>query len=73
MIFSKLALALVFSSVGDAFLVWKEFFPHGMAAFGVAQVIYFTTFGFKPLKPVLGAIWYLVGTACKSSEYLFNL
>ncbi|XP_026474195.1 lysoplasmalogenase-like protein TMEM86A [Ctenocephalides felis] len=60
---NKLALALVFSSIGDAFLVWKEFFPHGMAAFGVAQVIYFTTFGFKPLKPVLGAIWYLVGTA----------
>uniref|UniRef100_A0A6M2DYC7 lysoplasmalogenase n=1 Tax=Xenopsylla cheopis TaxID=163159 RepID=A0A6M2DYC7_XENCH len=60
---NKLALALVFSSVGDAFLVWKEFFPHGMAAFGMAQLIYFTTFGFQPLRPMLGAIFYLMGTA----------
>lgn len=37
--FSRRILAgLLFSCVGDALLIWPEYFLHGMAAFGVAQV-----------------------------------
>jgi hypothetical protein len=34
---------------------------HGMAAFGVAQVMYTAAFGFKPLNATLGAALYTFG------------
>lgn len=54
---------LAFSSVGDAFLDYKngELFPLGMLAFAVAQVCYISAFGFKPLKIVIGLISYGLG------------
>jgi len=39
-------------------LIWDEYFVHGMAAFGVAHVMYTSAFGFKPFNPALGAILY---------------
>ncbi|RZF48973.1 hypothetical protein LSTR_LSTR003049 [Laodelphax striatellus] len=57
--FSRRILSgLVLSCVGDALLVWPEYFVHGMAAFGVAHVIYTYAFGFKPFNAALGAILY---------------
>ena len=34
----KILMGLMFSCLGDAFLIWPSHFPHGMAAFGIAQV-----------------------------------
>lgn len=58
----KIMLGLIFSSVGDALLNWN-LFPHGMGAFGVAQIFYITAFTFKPLKLWLGLVMYVVGAA----------
>jgi hypothetical protein len=34
---------------------------HGMAAFGVAQIMYTAAFGFNPLNASLGAALYIFG------------
>ena len=47
-------IGLIFSSIGDACLVWEEdCFIHGMLAFGIAHIFYMAAFGFSPLKPAL--------------------
>lgn len=64
--------ALIFSSIGDAFLDYKngELFPLGMASFAIAQICYIKAFGFKPLKPILGIVLLLGASAGKLSyEY----
>lgn len=64
-IFSKryslgIFLGLFFSACGDALLNY-DLFPHGMGAFGLAQICYIASFGFKPLKLWIGAILYILG------------
>lgn len=62
--YHKLILfGLAFSSVGDAFLDYREgeLFPVGMLAFAVAQCFYISAFGFKPLKIAIGLISYGFG------------
>lgn len=49
---------LAFSCLGDALLIWPQYFVHGMAAFGVAQIMYTSAFGFTPLNAALGATLY---------------
>ncbi|XP_063233287.1 lysoplasmalogenase TMEM86A [Bacillus rossius redtenbacheri] len=57
--FSRRILAgLVLSCVGDALLVWPQYFLHGMASFGAAQVVYTAAFGFRPLSASLGVALY---------------
>ncbi|PSN58441.1 hypothetical protein C0J52_02788 [Blattella germanica] len=56
----RILTGLLFSCLGDALLVWPHYFLHGMAAFGVAQVMYTAAFGFKPLNATLGAALYLL-------------
>lgn len=62
----RILFGLVFCCIGDAFLVWDQYFLHGMAAFGVAQVIYTSAFGFSPLNATLGAVLYSLCGLCKS-------
>ncbi|XP_011298013.1 lysoplasmalogenase-like protein TMEM86A [Fopius arisanus] len=50
----RILTGLVFSCLGDAFIVWPNFFLLGMAMFAIAQIMYITAFGFKPLNPSLG-------------------
>ncbi|XP_069686369.1 lysoplasmalogenase TMEM86A isoform X2 [Periplaneta americana] len=63
----RILTGLLFSCLGDALLVWPHYFMHGMAAFGVAQVMYTAAFGFKPLNATLGAVLYLL---CASAVVL---
>ncbi|XP_036288414.1 lysoplasmalogenase [Pipistrellus kuhlii] len=49
----RLQAALLFSALGDAFLIWPDLFLHGAMAFGAAQLLYTGTFGFSPLRPGL--------------------
>lgn len=55
-----LLIGLLWSSIGDL-LLNIDLFPIGMAAFGVAQGFYISSFGFRPLQPAIGAFLYIVG------------
>ncbi|KAJ8340097.1 hypothetical protein SKAU_G00347300 [Synaphobranchus kaupii] len=43
---------LVFSALGDAFLIWQEegYFSHGLLMFAVAHALYSSAFGMNPLN-----------------------
>lgn len=56
----QIALGLLFSCIGDACLVWPNFFLPGMVSFGVAQVMYISAFQFKPLKLNVGVAIYVI-------------
>jgi len=58
----RILTGLVFSCVGDALLIWPNYFMYGMGAFGVAQIMYTAAFGFKPLNIPLGIALYVVDT-----------
>lgn len=66
----KILVGLVFSCIGDAFLVWKSsgYFIHGLLMFALAQVMYTTAFGFRPFSPGIGVI--LLGVALAIYGYL---
>lgn len=58
----RILLGLIFSAIGDVFLVWKNtYFIHGMAAFGIAHILYIRAFGFQPRNPLVGSICVLPG------------
>lgn len=68
----KIFVGLIFSCIGDAFLN-INLFPHGMAAFAVAQMFYISAFGFGGrLRLSLGLILYVVGAASKFN-FFFNV
>ncbi|XP_066275658.1 lysoplasmalogenase TMEM86A-like [Branchiostoma lanceolatum] len=50
---------LVFSALGDAFLIWQHidgiYFIYGMVMFAIAHVLYIVSFGFRPLRLPVGA------------------
>lgn len=68
-----LLVALFFSLIGDVLLDYKaggmDSFALGMVSFAIAQITYVITFGFEPLKPIIGAIFYLVGGSSKRLNY----
>ena len=51
---------MFFSVIGDAFLVYFEYFLLGMGAFAVAQVAYIAAFGWERTKPVIGIGLYIL-------------
>ena len=59
----KILIGLVFSGLGDMFLVWKNkgYFLYGVAMFAVAQAMYSWAFGFKPFKLVPGLVCAAIG------------
>ncbi|XP_035272596.1 lysoplasmalogenase-like protein TMEM86A isoform X1 [Anguilla anguilla] len=54
----KILAGLVFSVLGDVFLVWQEdgYFSHGLLMFAVAHVLYSSAFGMRPLNPLAGVV-----------------
>jgi alkenylglycerophosphocholine/alkenylglycerophosphoethanolamine hydrolase len=54
----SIAIGLLFSSVGDALLVYPDYFNHGICAFAVAQICYTVAFGFAKLRLTLGLLCY---------------
>ena len=66
----KILIGLLFSVIGDAFLVWKQnYFIHGLLSFAVAQIFYSWAFGIRPVKPLSGLIMSFIST----SVYLYLL
>jgi len=57
----RILTGLLFSCLGDALLLWPQYFVYGMAAFGVTQIMYTIAFGFKPLNLPLGIVIYIMG------------
>ncbi|XP_055505537.1 lysoplasmalogenase-like protein TMEM86A isoform X2 [Leucoraja erinacea] len=59
----KILAGLIFSALGDAFLIWQEqgYFIHGLLMFAITHVLYSSAFGMKPMKPVPG---YVVMVIC---------
>ena len=53
----KVLCGLIFSAIGDAFLVWKTcgYLVYGLLSFAVAQGLYAWAFGFTPFNPKIGA------------------
>ncbi|KAJ6641687.1 Lysoplasmalogenase-like protein TMEM86A [Pseudolycoriella hygida] len=74
----KIFTALLFSCVGDACLLWPEYFLHGVVAFGVAQIIFIVAAGFESLNmkiglvlfPYANTVLYLVGPGVMSEPPL---
>ncbi|KAK0159875.1 hypothetical protein PV328_007345 [Microctonus aethiopoides] len=56
----RILTGLIFSCLGDAFIVWPNLFIVGMAMFSIAQLMYITAFGFTPLNLKLGGVIYLL-------------
>lgn len=52
----KILVGLLFSCVGDACLVWPEYFLHGIVAFGVAQIVFIRAAGLQSLNLKLGLV-----------------
>ncbi|KAJ8417682.1 hypothetical protein AAFF_G00225250 [Aldrovandia affinis] len=52
----KILAGLVFSALGDAFLIWQEqgYFCHGLLMFAVTHILYSSAFGMKPVNPQVG-------------------
>ncbi|KAI8512888.1 Lysoplasmalogenase-like protein tmem86a [Branchiostoma belcheri] len=64
---------LVFSALGDAFLIWQHidgiYFIYGMVMFAIAHVLYIVSFGFSPLRLPVGAA--LLGVAAGMYALLY--
>ncbi|KAG7249201.1 hypothetical protein CRUP_022873 [Coryphaenoides rupestris] len=56
----KILAGLIFSSLGDAFLIWQEqgYFSHGLLMFAITHILYSSAFGMRPMRPAAGlVIW----------------
>lgn len=49
---------MLFGGLGDALLIWPEYFDAGVFSFLVGHLIYINAFGFKPLKLSIGITCY---------------
>jgi uncharacterized membrane protein YhhN len=67
----KVLLGLIFSGFGDAFLVWQNsgYLIHGLLMFAIAQMLYASAFGLRPLKLWLGAIVMAFGVVVYASVF----
>ncbi|XP_059148567.1 lysoplasmalogenase-like protein TMEM86A [Physella acuta] len=60
----RILIGLVFSVIGDAFLVWKLYYKNlelGLLSFAIAQCMYARAFGWRPLKPYAGSAFLVAG------------
>ncbi|CAG9856748.1 unnamed protein product [Phyllotreta striolata] len=58
----RILLGLVFCCIGDALLLWNQYFDLGMLAFTAGHIQYIRAFGFEPLQLPIGAALYSVAT-----------
>ncbi|XP_055907096.1 lysoplasmalogenase-like protein TMEM86A [Eupeodes corollae] len=68
--YSQMVLSgLFFSCIGDS-LLNLDYFPHGMAVFGLAQVFYISAFELNPWKVSIGIPLYVI--AAGMTVYIFS-
>ncbi|XP_025834744.1 lysoplasmalogenase-like protein TMEM86A [Agrilus planipennis] len=56
----KIIAGLLFCCIGDAFLIWPQYFCLGIVAFGVGHISYILAFGLKPFNLPLGVFLYFI-------------
>lgn len=63
---SLIFAGLVFSAVGDAFLIWQDsgYFEHGLLMFAVAHILYALAFGMRPLALRTGLVIGVLSGLC---------
>ncbi|XP_023011937.1 lysoplasmalogenase TMEM86A [Leptinotarsa decemlineata] len=57
----RILTGLIFCCIGDALLIWNNYFDLGMLAFIIGHVEYVRAFGFRPLNLKLGLFLYSLG------------
>lgn len=64
---------LIFSAVGDAFLIWQDqgYFVHGLLMFAIAHILYSSAFGMKPLDLRAGAVVALISGFLYTLLYIY--
>ncbi|KAJ7422231.1 Lysoplasmalogenase-like protein TMEM86A [Pitangus sulphuratus] len=70
---SRILAGLIFSAVGDAFLIWQEqgYFIHGLLMFAITHILYSSAFGMKPLDLKAGLLMGLVSGSCYAFLYSY--
>ncbi|XP_036882951.1 lysoplasmalogenase TMEM86A [Manis javanica] len=77
---TRIFVGLVFSAVGDAFLIWQDqgYFTHGLLMFAVAHVLYASAFGMRSLAlqkglvmAVLSGLSYALLYPCLSGAFTY--
>ncbi|KAJ8982988.1 hypothetical protein NQ317_001429 [Molorchus minor] len=58
----RILTGLIFCCIGDAFLIWQQYFDVGMLAFIIGHIYYISAFGFKPVNLPLAAVLYFLAT-----------
>lgn len=68
---SLIFVGLVFSAVGDAFLIWQDhgYFEHGLLMFAVAHILYASAFGMRPLALRTGLVIGVLSGLCYALLY----
>ncbi|KAM9496550.1 lysoplasmalogenase TMEM86A-like [Clarias gariepinus] len=67
----KILAGLIFSALGDAFLVWEEqgyFFP-GLLMFAITHILFTSAFGMKPLNLPAGLVMGTISGLCYALLY----
>uniref|UniRef100_A0A8D2JIT6 lysoplasmalogenase n=1 Tax=Varanus komodoensis TaxID=61221 RepID=A0A8D2JIT6_VARKO len=64
---------LIFSAVGDAFLIWQEqgYFIHGLLMFAITHILYSSAYGMKPLDLKAGLVMALMSSFCYTFLYAY--
>ncbi|KAM4554037.1 lysoplasmalogenase TMEM86A [Fundulus diaphanus] len=62
----KILAGLIFSALGDAFLIWQEqgYFVHGLLMFAITHILYSSAFGMKPINARAGLVITAASTLC---------
>uniref|UniRef100_A0A8C3STF6 lysoplasmalogenase n=1 Tax=Chelydra serpentina TaxID=8475 RepID=A0A8C3STF6_CHESE len=70
---NRILAGLIFSAVGDAFLIWQEqgYFVHGLLMFAITHILYSSAFGMKPLDLKAGFVMTLVSSFCYTFLYSY--
>ncbi|XP_049986786.1 lysoplasmalogenase TMEM86A isoform X3 [Alexandromys fortis] len=68
---SLIFVGLVFSAVGDAFLIWQDhgYFEYGLLMFAVTHILYASAFGMRPLALRTGLVIALLSGLCYALLY----
>ncbi|XP_068929113.1 lysoplasmalogenase TMEM86A isoform X1 [Petaurus breviceps papuanus] len=68
---TRIFAGLVFSAVGDAFLIWQDqgYFVHGLLMFAVTHILYASAFGMQPLALQRGLVILVLSGLCYALLY----
>ncbi|KAL0967850.1 hypothetical protein UPYG_G00258190 [Umbra pygmaea] len=71
----KVLAGLIFSCLGDAFLIWQEqgYFSHGLLMFAITHILYSSAFGMKPLNHRAGLVIFVVSAFSYALLYPYLL